>query len=382
MTTRLLPFVSALLFLGASSAVAQKRIVGVTPSKAKVASQSKAKSISKIKVRPTRAIRASRGLVAAKRGFKAPYVRPPSAKRLLTAYRQRRANGERATNGKKLTFEGVGKRDVYNPTAPFRIDGKNVLAGRVESRNSETDTQVRFFVQHGKVWKPLKGAPSYKMQDPFVAHVNGQVVLGGVETTKAPNGGLQYRTVFYKGTTLGGMKRFAEGPVGMKDIRLAPYGDRILVMTRPQGEIGGRGKIGVTVLDKLSDLNPATIAKAPIIRSQFRNSEWGGANEIKPLGGSRFGVIGHIARFDGAGNRHYYPTAFVIDAASGTVSPHRILLERADLPAGLKGASKRPDLRDVLFSGGLTAKNTLYVGAGDAEVYSVKIANPFAGLKP
>jgi hypothetical protein len=320
--------------------------------------------------------------VAAKRGFKAPYVRPPSAKRLLSAYRQRRAKGERATNAKKLHFEGVGKRDVYNPTAPFRIDGKNVMAARVESRNSETDTQVRFFVQHGNAWKPLKGAPSYKMQDPFVAKVNGQVVIGGVETTKRPNGGLQYRTVFYKGTTLGGMKRFAEGPVGMKDIRLAAYGDRILVMTRPQGERGGRGKIGVTVLDKLEDLNPASIANAPIIRSQFREKDWGGANEIKPLGGSRFGVIGHIARFDGAGNRHYYPTAFVIDAASRTVSPHRVLLERADLPGGVKGASKRPDVRDVLFSGGLTAKNTLYVGAGDAEVYKVKIANPFAGLKP
>jgi hypothetical protein len=310
-----------------------------------------------------------------------PYKRPPSVKRLLGSYQQRRATQPSIRNAQKLKFEGVGKRDVYNPTAPFRIDGKNVLAARVESRHSETDSQVRFFVQHGKVWKPLKGAPTYKMQDPFVAKVKGQTVLGGVETSPAPGGGLQYKTVFYRGDSLGGMKRFAEGPSGMKDIRIAPYGDKVLVLTRLQGGEGGRGKIGMTVVNSLEELNATNIAKAPIIHSQFRDVEWGGANEIRPLGGSKFGVLGHIASFDKAGDRHYYPTAFVIDAKSGAVSPHRILLERADLKGGLAGASKRADLKDVLFSGGLKG-NTLYVGAGDAEVHTVQIANPFRGLNP
>ncbi|MEZ0311156.1 MAG: hypothetical protein ACAI38_05255, partial [Myxococcota bacterium] len=42
--------------------------------------------------------------------------------------------------------------------------------------------------------------------------------------------------------------------------------------------------------------------------------------------------------------------------------------ERSQL--GPLGESKRPDLADVLFSGGFDGK-TLYVGAGDAEVYAI-----------
>lgn len=60
----------------------------------------------------------------------------------------------------------------------------------------------------------------------------------------------------------------------------------------------------------------------------------------------------------------------------------RILLTRSQLPPG---ASKRPDLQDVLFSGGLIRHEDgtaeLYVGAGDAEVYRVLIPDPFAGAE-
>ncbi|MGZ3687585.1 MAG: DUF1861 family protein, partial [Bdellovibrionota bacterium] len=70
--------------------------------------------------------------------------------------------------------------------------------------------------------------------------------------------------------------------------------------------------------------------------------------------------------------------------ATGSASPMKILLERSDLPQGLAGKSKRPDLKDVLFSGGLVrhpdATATLYVGAGDAEVHRVDIPDPFGGI--
>lgn len=56
----------------------------------------------------------------------------------------------------------------------------------------------------------------------------------------------------------------------------------------------------------------------------------------------------------------------------------KILLRRSQLPPG---ASKRPDLADVLFSGGLVRGEggtaVLYVGAGDAEAYRVSIPDPF-----
>jgi hypothetical protein len=113
----------------------------------------------------------------------------------------------------------------------------------------------------------------------------------------------------------------------------------------------------------------------------FAEGEWGGANEVVRLGGDRLGVLGHIARFDARGGRHYYPMAFELDARRGTATAPRMLLERRDLRGGLRGASKRPDLRDVLFSGGIErhggGRATLYLGAGDAETHRVDIADPF-----
>lgn len=41
------------------------------------------------------------------------------------------------TNTQKLTFTGVDNKDVYNITAPFQDEGEWVIAGRVESRDSE-----------------------------------------------------------------------------------------------------------------------------------------------------------------------------------------------------------------------------------------------------
>ncbi|HEY8145086.1 MAG TPA: DUF1861 family protein [Kofleriaceae bacterium] len=304
-----------------------------------------------------------------------------SASTLLRSHRRQRRAGL-ALRGRRLRFTGVKGRDVYNPTRPFIISGRRVLAARVESRASETDSRVVFFEETRSGWRPVEGAPSPALQDPFVTAIGDEVLFGGVEIQEQPGGRLRYRTVFHRGRSLGGLTRFAVGPWGMKDIRVAPMADgRILVLTRPQGARGGRGKIGYTVVDSLDRLTPEAIERGRIIEGQFANGEWGGANEIVPLGGDRFGVLGHIARFDARGARHYYPVAFTIDAGSGQVSRMRTLVERRDLSGGLAGASKRGDLRDVLFSGGLERHSdgtaTLYVGAGDAEVHAVRIADPF-----
>ncbi|HEU5057188.1 MAG TPA: DUF1861 family protein [Kofleriaceae bacterium] len=301
-----------------------------------------------------------------------------SASLLLRRYRR---SGQ-TPRGKRLRFTGIGGRDVYNPTRPFLIGGRRVLAARVESRASETDSRVVFFEPGRSGWRPVEGAPSLALQDPFVTAIGEEVVLGGVEVQEAAGGKLRYRTVFHRGRSLDSLERFAAGPWGMKDIRVAPLADgRIFVLTRPQGRRGGRGKIAYTVVDSLDRLTPQALSRGRIIDGQFLDSEWGGANEIVSLGDDRFGVLGHIARYDARGDRHYYPVAFTVDARRGQVSELRTLVERRDLPGGLAGASKRSDLRDVLFSGGLDRHGdgsaTLYVGAGDAEVHAVRIADPF-----
>ena len=282
----------------------------------------------------------------------------------------------------KLSFTGVGARDVYNLTAPFKVRfrgrEREVLAGRVERRDSE-ESEAFFFEKSGDDWRPLAGAPVWKLQDPFFTKVGGELICGGVETFPQADGGTGYRTVFYRGKDLSGMKVFAHGPDGMKDIRLVqmPNG-KIVVLTRPQGAIGGKGKIAVTTIHDLDSLGPDAINNAVVLEGLFSPEEWGGANELHVLKDGRIGVLGHVASFDAAGNRHYSPMAFILDPATGLRSPMKVLLRRSELPPG---ASKRPDLADVLFSGGLVRGENgtavLYVGAGDAEAYRVIVADPF-----
>lgn len=286
----------------------------------------------------------------------------------------------------KLIFEGVDGRDVYNPTAPFeaKLRGRKleVLAARVEPRSSEASEAMFFEGTVGR-WRPLAGAPVFKLQDPFFTKVGGELIVGGVETFPEKGGGLGYRTVFYRGKDLAGLKPFAHGPDGMKDIRLItlPSG-RILVLTRPQGKVGGRGKIAMTMIDDLGSLGPDVISRATVQEGLFAPEQWGGANEMHVLSNGLVGVLGHIASFDEKGDRHYYPMAFALDPETGRRWPMRMLLKRSQLPPG---ASKRPDLEDVLFSGGLVRGEggtaELYVGAGDAEVYRVSIPDPFIGFE-
>jgi len=280
----------------------------------------------------------------------------------------------------QLVFEGVAGKDVYNPTAPFSIDGTTVLAARVESPALESDSQIVFFDRRkGRAWAALE--PRLPLQDPAVARIGNEIVIAGVEVW-GDDGALSYKTAFYRGTSLASLRRFAEGPIGMKDIRLAALDDgRILVLTRPQGARGGRGKIGYLVIDALDALDARAIDDAPIIEDQFVDDEWGGANEIVCLDRKHLGVLGHIARFDHRGDRHYYPIAFEIDLAAKRVSPARLLFERADLPIAMREPAKRPDLRDVLFSGGIVRHPdrtaTIYVGAGDKVAYAVTVRDPF-----
>lgn len=60
-------------------------------------------------------------------------ARTATCKQLLDTYHA----GRGTTIVNKLTFTGVGHRDVYNITAPFMYNGEEVLMGRVEERDSE-----------------------------------------------------------------------------------------------------------------------------------------------------------------------------------------------------------------------------------------------------
>ncbi len=165
----------------------------------------------------------------------------------------------------------------------------------------------------------------------------------------------------------------------MKDIRLVELADKkIGIFTRPQGKIGGRGKIGFTVINTLEELNEEVIERAPLIENQFIDEEWGGVNELHLLKNGKIGVLGHIARFDDEGNRHYYPMVFMFDPVTKKASPLKIIAARKNFE---EGEFKRSDLKNVVFSGGLIRREDgyaeLYVGVSDAEAHKIVIPDPF-----
>lgn len=284
------------------------------------------------------------------------------------------------TNPRKIVFAGIGEKDVYNISAPFEDAGELVIAGRVESRDSE-HSNVYFFVERDDEWVPRETAPVLELQDPFFTRIAGELVLGGVQIFPHPTnaGQLGWRTVFYKGQSISSLQEFAKGPDGMKDLRLVELKDgSIGVLTRPQGEKGGRGKIGWTRISSLSELTIDVINGAPLLQYQFIEEQWGGGNEAHLLANGLIGVLGHIASFDKEGNRHYYPMVFVLDPETGAFSDMELIATRSHF---LPGPSKRPDLVDVVFSGGLVRKHDgtadVYAGISDAEAQKITIVDPF-----
>lgn len=284
----------------------------------------------------------------------------------------------------RLRFEGVDGFDVYNSTAPFVSAGRRVLAGRVEQRASE-HAQVRFFEEVAGTWQLVPGAPVFALQDPFFTHVAGELVFGGVQIEDVGEGRLRWCTAFYRGADIFSLRPFFTGPSGMKDIRLSERPDgRVGVFTRPQGDKGGRGTIGYTEVDSLDALSVAAIDAAPLLTGMFHPLDWGGANETFALPGGRIGVLCHVACFDddsSSSDRHYWASTFVFDPATRQFSNFRIIADRAQFGPG---DSKRPDLRDVVFSSGLVfepGRTLLYAGVSDAEVHCLAIADPFAAAR-
>jgi len=302
-----------------------------------------------------------------------------SIKSLLASY-----DSSNILKCKKLDFEGVTGLDVYNIASPFKLKGVNYLLGRVELRDFEVGSLAVFFTKKGKekYWKRSK-APVFNLQDPFWIRFNGEIVIGGVEIMqKNVERGLKWRTVFYRGKSLGKLRRFAEGPWGMKGIRFVRLNGKIYLFTRPQGKKGRRGKIGFRVLNSLSELKPRKISGAGIIKGMFAKGEWGGVNQVHVLKNKKLGVLGHIAKFEkdnsGEVRRYYYPISFCFDPETEEFSGMKILACRGDLP---EGDSKRKDLYHVIYPGGLIRvkgkKAKLYAGVSDVESYEITIKDPF-----
>ncbi len=301
-----------------------------------------------------------------------------SAKILYQEFQKNRAQ----PMGEKLKFIGVEGYDVYNITAPFRIGNETFIAGRVEKRDSWAESITLFFKQNNDVWEVERNLPALNLEDPFVSFIDGEIILGGVEVYSKPpvTKETRFRTVFYRGKDLASLQRFAQGPDLMKDIRLLELNkNKIAVFTRPQGGKYERGKIGYIEISSLKDLNHEDLLLgAEIIENQFFTDEWGGANELHLLADGKIGVLGHIAYMDENQYKHYFAMAFIYDTKTHCATPLEIIASRRNFPPG---ESKREDLVDVIFPGGIVRDQNgeamLFAGLSDAEAGMVKIKDPF-----
>lgn len=288
-------------------------------------------------------------------------------------------------------FADLGDRDVYNLTAPFEIDGRTIIAARIEPRDSMV-SDIGFFYKvaaaRGRsTWKTVPGSPRFEqMQDPCIAWIGGELVFGGVRYPLGEvreRGGWQMR--FYKGKSLSALQPFLDGPRDMKDIRFVELRDgRVGVFSRPHeglgpdGEPVRNGTIGFDVADSLSDVTMEMIAAAPLLRDQVpAGTEKVGANEAHLLADGRLGVLAHAA-YDDPDGQHYFSTSFILDPASREFTPMKMIGSRRIFP---RGPSKRDTLRNVVFSGGLIRqpnhRATLYCGLSDCECGQIEIDDPF-----
>lgn len=297
---------------------------------------------------------------------------------LFCEFRQLHQDRDRKNTG-KLNFAGVGGHDVYNITAPFSSAGKTIVAGRVEPRCHEYSATI-FFEETDNIWSPVPDAPTFELQDPFVTCIRGELIFGGVEITNV-DGFLAWKTIFFRGPDIFNLTEFFRGPTGMKDIRLCDLENgRIAVFTRPQGEIGGRGIIGYTEVNRLEDLTIDVIWQAGLLEGMFHPLDWGGVNEALLLANGEIGVLAHAAHYendDMTRARYYHATSFVFDPLRREFRDYKIIACRDQFE---DGPAKEKFLTDVIFSSGLIrnhVKTILYAGVSDAEAHWIEIENPF-----
>ena len=309
----------------------------------------------------------------------------------LSERRQRFEETKHIYESAKLTFHGVEGFDVYNSSIPFQWAGRQYLFGRVEKRAEWARSWVRLFSQTGPDdWTLVPDSMIYQLEDPYIAQVGQELVLGGTHVRYQQGKIETYYGYFYRGTELDNLYYFTTGPDYMKDIRLVALTDgRIGVFSRPRNEairqqFGSESQIGFTIIDSLSDLSAAVIEQAPYIPGLFGTDEWGGCNQAYALESGLIGVIGHQSYLtpnaEGPGLQPYLNLAFVFDPIKSTVLDTKIIGTRGCYPPG---PAKKPFLVDCAFSSGLVTRQDgkvdLYSGLGDTEVGRIVIDNPFAG---
>lgn len=280
-------------------------------------------------------------------------------------------------------FEAPNGEDCYNPSIPFTWNGKEYILCRTQQREGMY-SMVYFFEKENDVWRVVKNAPSFKMEDPAFAFIHGKLIISGVNVHfgDGVNTFTEWKTDFYVATNFDDIQYLTSGPAHMKDIRLVelPNG-KIGIFTRPLGEDapGDRlAKVGFTVVDEITDINADIITKAPLFNDFFIEEEWGGCNYAEPLKNGLIGVIGHKSYRSEDGLLHYYGTAFALNYETREVTDMKVIISRDCFPYCVP---REPRLSDITFTAGVVRNGdgtaVVYTGLSDSAVGSAVIKDPF-----
>ncbi|GAC1463846.1 MAG: DUF1861 family protein [Chloroflexota bacterium] len=283
----------------------------------------------------------------------------------------------RPTSGSLISLDGIDGCDAYNPSGALHHNGHTYHYARVEPRGDEfASWSVLFRQTCDTQWEMDSSLPRFHLQDPFVAVIRGEHVVGGVRILEKTGERVFFETVFLRGDSPSTLVEFARGPRNMKDLRLVALKDgKVGIFTRPLGGIGGRGRVGYTEVDDLDQIDADRIESADLLPKQPVESQWWGVNDACVLDDRRIGVIAHMAKFHGA-ERRYYAVAFVFDRQTRAIvrDPH-IVADRSLFP---HHPSKRQDLVDVVFPASFNPRSGLLLaGISDTTIGVVRIDDPF-----
>ena len=264
-----------------------------------------------------------------------------------------------------IRFSGVDGFDVYNCSAPFVFRGRRHVFGRVERRDRWAESVVLLFAETAPdAYERVRAFDPLPLEDPFVAAVGDEFVLGGTHSQKVAGEISTYFAYFYRGSDPLHLAYFTTGPAFMKDIRLAPLATgRIGVFSRPRGEdirakYGSEAIVGYTEIASLGELVPDAVQGARFVPGLFGKDEWGGCNQCHALPDGRIGVAAHLcapgpAAPNGVARQVYCNAAFVFDPATHRATPPRIVSTRALFPSA---PPKVPHLDDCAFTSGFDCR--------------------------
>lgn len=297
----------------------------------------------------------------------------------------------RVYDGALLTFRGVDGYDVYNCSIPFTWEGRRYLFGRVERREDFANSVTFLFEEAGPdCYAPVPGAVVYPIEDPHVAFIGDEIILGGTHVRKSRNQIDTLYGYYYRGRDPRFLSHFTCGPANMKDIRLVqlPSGE-VGVFTRPRGQhiaaqYGSEAIVGYAALKSIDELDATIVNQARVIDGLFADGEWGGCNQCYLLRDQRIGVIGHRCYKEPLEHvvlQVYVNIAFIFDPRTFQVSDMQVIGEKASYP---ETPFMLPYLEDCAFTSGIVmrpdGRADLYSGLGDVAEGRIVIDSPFGDL--